>query len=87
MKTIMKKTILIETLKEMHVNNTNACKSKYKKINELLKKAQFNKADKEREGYTLLWDKTNKMEDFFKKNNINFWTNYNSQTIENPNIY
>lgn len=79
--------ILIETLKEQHKLNSEICSNQYKKINTYLKKQAFKKLNDARKGYNELWEKCNKMEDYLKNNGVNYWTNYESQTIENPNIY
>ncbi len=79
--------IAIETLKQMHKDFSNKCAEQYKKINTLLRKQKFEKVDAARNGYQELWTKVNKMEDFLKTNNINYWTNYEDAKITNPNIY
>lgn len=82
----MKTKIRIEDLKKIFVESSNACKCQFDQINKLLLSAKFDKVDNARKGYTELWDKTNKLQDFLKENSINYWTNYGNKTIECPNF-
>jgi len=75
-------TVTIEYLKAQYVAISEDCTAHYKRIQKAL--LNCNDIDKVRVGYNSKWILSNKISDFLLANNINYWTNYGSQTIDCP---
>lgn len=74
-------TVEIESLKELYLKKSKECEVHFEKINAALRKCAKN-IEAIRSGYTAKWDQFNRLDTFFRKNNIHFYEKYEDQRIE-----